>query len=269
MKTQTTIALTFALILSSLTPAFAGVPTADSTAWTNDGFTIEAGTDYRTFDVKGVKTTHIPEVIGEHGKVITPARDIKTAFTKNFNNRVLSGKVSTKLSSDVLIGVGYGGNIYGYTAVKNGNLVGSIGGTSFNAGKPEVFGSVAYSPIKNTAVFVDFRKGQTSYGVQQQMGNTFVYGSYSPNINGYAAGIGVELGGQSTKQAVDEVLSWPVPAPDTVITSQPVTSQPDQAKDKQPDCDQVIDSNNEVVCTTVPSTQPATVKDTPFTRGRG
>lgn len=221
--------------------AEAGVVTADSTAWTNDGLTGEIGLDYRAFDIKRSRTVHIPAVM-EHGQVIVPARDIKVPFTVRPSGLSGSGKVSGRLGSDVLVGIGYGGKLYGYTAVKNGGLVGSIGGTAFNSDRSQLFGSVAFSPIKNTAVFADFRQSQTSYGVQQQLGNAFVYGAYSPNTNGYAAGIGLEIGSRTeapVKVAVPSDLVCPsgydqydggcvktIPAPTRIAPAPPIDPAP-------------------------------------------
>lgn len=221
--------------------AEAGVPTADSSAWANDGLTGEIGLDYRTYNKPAVRTetrtrnvidtlaytlppipayvddhgVHIPEVPARHVEATYKAENyhVSTPFTQRINNTSGSGKISGRpFGPDVLVGIGYGGKLYGYTAIKNGNLVGSVGATAFNFNPPQVFGSIAYSPIKNTAVFADFRQGQTSYGLQQQMGDAYVYGAYSPKTNGYAVGIGLEIGSKGeTPKAI--AVSPPPPAP--------------------------------------------------------
>lgn len=183
-------------VTTDIKKADAGTVTADSKAWTNDGLTGEVGIDYRSFDVKRSTIIRTPVSVS-HG-VVVPASIRIVPVTSRVNNLNDSGKISGRVSSDILLSVGYAGKLYGSSSVKNGNLVGTIGSTAFNNGeRPQMFGSIAYSPIKNTAVVVDFRRGQTSYGLQQQVGDAYIYGAYSPSTNGYAAGIGLEVGGNA------------------------------------------------------------------------
>lgn len=206
----------FAVAGSIASPADAGVVTADSKAWTNSGLTGEVGVDYRSFEQTKTRTeTRTREVkvvvpataatYDEHGVELTAATPEYTAirhqiyhvtvpFTQRNSGLQGTGKVSGRISSDVLLSVGYGGSLYGSTSVKNGKLVGTLGTTLFGTNRPQLFGTVAYGVAPNLSAIADFRQGQSSYGAQYQMGNSHLYGAYSPATKGYSFGYGLEVG---------------------------------------------------------------------------
>lgn len=231
------ILLSFAIV-GTVAPAEAGIVTADSQAWVNDGLTGEVGANYRSFDVKAVKQERrireivvpptpdrVIEVDGTHVTIPgTPATTrqetffVNTPFTKRITGLNGAGKVSGRISSDVLLSIGYDQNLNASASVKNGTLVGTVGST-FNG---QLFGTVALSPFKNVALFADMRRSQTSYGTQLQLGDTNVHYAYSPATQGHSIGLAFEIGSRPTTRdsnvsntrpfsAVENVLVPPAP----------------------------------------------------------
>lgn len=270
LNTTKAFLTSIALVGLSATAASANVVTADSIAWENDS-TLEVGASFRSYDhpVHKVREVHVPAVKDCQGRIISHAYSYHQNYTvlQNFQTTTGNGKISKKIGSDFLTSIGYDSKAYGAATVRNGNLTGTTGVNTDG----KVYGSIAFSPVKNIALIYHAQSNVSAIGAQVQIGSTSIMGAYNTNGGGYSIGLGQEVGlsGKTPTFRLQPVASAEIKTGGEVIVITPkVVSLPKVAKPTtlapKPGYCQVMGANGFPVIK--PCVAPADVK---YIRGRG
>lgn len=213
------------LVTLSCTPeqARAGFTTSESKAWSNESVTTEIGANYGYFNVQRYSvTTGTRSVLQLPGYNTTPqeayesagvhypavpsvyvppvyATEVYEILTPTTVDRVtgvqVNAKVSQKIGKDLLGSISYDQDYTGSLSVRNGAFVGSIGSTIFQGGSHQLSATATYTPVKNISAIADFRRGQTSIGLQLQKDDMNLYGVYSPTKGEFGFGVSLEFSG--------------------------------------------------------------------------
>lgn len=218
-----------AIAACSAAPADAGVVTSDTRAWVNEGVTVGVGETFRQYQIPAVRQEQrtrevvVPAVAAydipaydrdgiHYPAVHVPAVaattrhetfNVAVPFKKTINGYATYGSLATKLAPNLLVTLTQDRSLSGQVSYRSGSV--TVSGGSDVRGNLSV--TLAISPTKDLALFVDQRFGQTSYGTQFQLGNSNVHYAYAPASNGHSIGIGFEIGQEPAAKPVTRFVS--------------------------------------------------------------